>query len=435
MLLRRDHIFFIDDTPENKISFYHLLFFIVMLPFDRFYSEIILISFALHIVIHLTKDRIKAALNPQTVILSSVFLINLLGLIYSPDRKATLNDLERQLAILLFPILISASGLNLRKYKDKLLKVFSLTCTGVIAYLFIYNFRLILYNHLPFSYLFSNLFINHNFSAPIEMHATYLSMYVSLALISFLFFLLTSKSDRNKMFYGACMLILLAGLMQLASRNVFIATILIIVVLYPFFIKEKAVRIRFVLIALPVILIALVSIFRTSWLRQRYTTELKNDLTQASINTMEPRVERWQVAWKLFQNAPLLGYGSGTEKRILMDQYFEAKLYNSYLNKLNAHNEYLSIMLKTGVWGLAIFLFTLLYGYISAWRNQNIIFAGFMTLIAFVSFSENIFDVNKTIFFYSFFFSFFVFSSKYKPAINTVFKRKTKASTAKTDSI
>ena len=45
----------INDNTANKISYYHLLFLLASLPFDRFYSHIILISFAAHTLIHLKK--------------------------------------------------------------------------------------------------------------------------------------------------------------------------------------------------------------------------------------------------------------------------------------------------------------------------------------------------------------------------------------------
>ncbi len=383
-----------------------------------------MISYTAHTIIHLNQKKIRAIFNFQNLVLSSVFLVNLIGVAYSPDKKSAFSDLERQFAILIFPILTSASDLNLATYKNALLKVFGFTCLITVLYLFIHAFLLIIYNHVPVSNLFSTSFTNHNFSAPIEMHATYLSMYISLSLISFLFFFLNEKSRRNKIFYGIAILILLAGLMQLASRAVFISTLFIIVFLYPFFIATRINRVKFFIIILPIILVAFISIYRIDWFRHRYTIELKNDLTQTSINNdiIEPRITRWRIAWGLFQQNPLVGYGSGTEKKILMENYFEKKLYNSYLNKLNAHNEYLSIMLKTGMWGLLVYLFTLIYGYIAAWHNRDIAFAGFMTLISFVSFSENILDVNKTIFFYSFFFSLFIYSSKNKPQINTIFK-------------
>jgi len=372
----------------------------------------------------LNKQKIKAIFNLQTLILSSAFIIGVLGTAYSADKKQAFHDLERQLAIFLFPVLFSASELNFARYKNRLLKAFGFTCTATILYLFIYAFLLIRYNHLPLTFLSSISFTNHNFSAPVDMHATYLSMYVALSLVSFLYFFLNEKTKKNKIFYIIGILILMSGLMQLASRAVFIATLFIAAVLYPFFINKKIKRKKFLIVITCVTLVAFLSIYRIDFFRKRYVSDLKNDLTQISINNeiIEPRITRWQVAWNLFQQSPLVGYGSGTEKEILMKKYFEEKLYNSYLNKLNAHNQYLSILLKTGIWGLLVFLFTLVYGYFVAWYNRDILFAGFMTLVTIVSFSENILDVNKTIFFYSFFFSLFIYSSNYVLPLNNIFK-------------
>src|SRR5258706_7666843 len=161
----RNNFFFINDTIENKISYYHLLFFLIMLPFDRFYSELILVSFIAHILIHLNKQKIKAIFNLQTLILSSAFIIGVLGTAYSADKKQAFHDLERQLAIFLFPVLFSASELNFARYKNRLLKAFGFTCSATILYLFIYAFLLIRYNHLPLTFLSSISFTNHNFSA------------------------------------------------------------------------------------------------------------------------------------------------------------------------------------------------------------------------------------------------------------------------------
>jgi len=382
-------------------------------------------SFAAHTIIHLNKRKIKSIFSLQTLILTSAFLVSLTGVAYSPYKAQAFTDLERQLAIFLFPILISASSLNLAVYRNRLLKIFGFTCSITVLYLFIHAFRVILYNHSPLSYMVSTFLTNHNFSAPIQMHATYLSMYVSLSLIIFIYFFLEEKIRINKLLYATCILILVAGLVQLASRSVFIATIFIIA-LYPVFIQQRAIRMKFLMLALPIMLAALISIYNIDALKRRYTVELRNDLTQASINNeiIEPRMARWQIAWQLFRHSPLIGYGSGTEKRILMENYFDKRFYNSYLHKLNAHNQYLSIMLKTGIWGLLIFLFVLTYGYLLAWQNRDVLFAAFITLIAFVSFSENILDVNKTIFFYSFFFSLFIYSSRYTPSVAAIFKVK-----------
>ena len=110
---------------------------------------------------------------------------------------------------------------------------------------------------------------------------------------------------------------------------------------------------------------------------------------------------------ELIAQKPITGYGSGTETDLLKQKYFEHKLYNSYLHELNAHNEYLSLTLKTGLIGLMIYLFILFMAFKTAIEKKDIFFCSFLILAATISFSENILDVNKGIFFFSFFYSLF----------------------------
>ena len=52
-------LFVINDTLSNKLGYYHLIFFLVALPFDRFYSQLVLISFLIHTLIHLGKNSFR----------------------------------------------------------------------------------------------------------------------------------------------------------------------------------------------------------------------------------------------------------------------------------------------------------------------------------------------------------------------------------------
>ena len=408
------NIFFIQDSLENKISYYHLVFFVILLPFDRFYSELVILSLLLHTLIHVNKARLHSILTFQNLILISVFLINLAGIIYSTDQREALKDIIRQLAILLFPIIFSLTGLGWQQYKTRILKLFGLTCVFTILYLYADAIHIILYNKLPIRTLFSQAFINQNFSGPIGLHATYFSIYVSLSVAVFLHLFLEEKKNKYRFFYALAIGILLAGLIQLASRSVLIATVILVILVFPLLIHSGKQRIRFILVSVFVLLVTIFGISRTTTFKKRYVSDFKNDLTQASINNeiLEPRVIRWRHTLQLIEISPVIGHGSGSEKRLLKEKYFENKLYNSYLNELNAHNQYLSITLKTGIAGLIVFFLTLFYGFAIAWRNRDIILASFMLIISIVSFSENILDVNKGIFFYAFFFSFFVIRSK-----------------------
>ncbi|MDP4264768.1 MAG: O-antigen ligase family protein [Bacteroidota bacterium] len=404
----------LQDSLTNKISFYHLGLFLVMLPFDLFYSELILISLSLHTLIHINKKKIGASFTRQNLVLSSVFLLNVLGLIWSRDREEGLEDIGMQFSIILFPFIFSASGLNLNRYKKKLLLLFGATCTVTIVFLYTDAIHIILYNKLSPAILFSPAFINHNFSQTIPIHATYMSMYTALSIASFLYFFPEEKSNRTRFLYIIAITILVAGLLQLASRSVLIATIIFITTGFFLSMPKGTKRTRFIVITILVSLICLFGITMIDSFKKRYISELEKDLTQVSVNNEipEPRIVRWQYTLPLVKNAPVIGHGSGSEKRLLKEMYFEKKLYNSFLHELNAHNQYLSFFIKTGVIGLIILLVTFYSGLVAAWRRKDRVFWAFMILISIVSFSENILDVNKGIFFYAFFFSFFVKTGK-----------------------
>lgn len=399
-------------TAEHKISFFLVAAFLISLPFDRFYSQLALAAFILHTLIYTGRSDFRNLFRWPNLVLASVFLVNLAGMLYSPERTQGGKDLTRQLAILLFPLAFSLSHFPWQQYRHQLLSLFSLTCAATILYLFVDALRIMMYHQLPIPTLWSPAFLNHNFSSPIGIHATYLSLYAALSFMIQWPRLWQHAPRAKKIFPAVILLVLAAGLLQLASRSVLIALALALL-LFPFFSTEKKMRWRVLVLTLLLLAAALTAIFNIDSLRQRYISGLKQDLLPAQEEIlMEPRALRWSLVWDLIQKQIFTGYGHGTEKKILKEAYYERKLYNSFLHELNAHNQYLSIWLKTGLWGLLLFLLTLGYGFLHAGRRRDFLYFSFLLLVSLVAFSENLLDVNKGIFFYAFFFSFFVFSGK-----------------------
>lgn len=174
-------------------------------------------------------------------------------------------------------------------------------------------------------------------------------------------------------------------------------------------------RLRFVLISLALSGMVITGILNLDAFKERYVVELKEDLSRSTITeTTDPRLARWGVAMELVGKSPIIGYGTGSEIGLLHEQFFQKKLYSSYLNNLNAHNQYLSFLLQSGVLGLLVYLAGLSYGFKIAFRKKDLHFFTFLALMAVVSVSENMLDVDKGIFFYAFFFSFFVFGHEEK---------------------
>lgn len=402
-------MFTINDTLTNKISYYHTLAFLMGLPFDRFYSELVLISWLLHELIHLKKKKLSGIRMPL-MMTSLLYLVVTISTIYSADKEQAFKDLQVQLAFLLFPLIFSVTSLDIRKYSNRLLKAFTLICLITILYLYFDAFRIIRYNKLPFSTLISNSFINHNFSLALQLHATVLSMYITLAAGYLLHRFIHSDKARERLVYAGGLLILAAGIFQLSSKAVFIATLIIINILFPLLMLKRQTRWKFMLVSFLVSALVITGITQIPTFKERYIAGSRNDLNEVSVRNdlLEPRLMRWQAALKLVQKAPLIGYGTGTEKKLLKEKYFENRLFNSYVHELDAHNQYLSFLIRTGIIGLFVYLLVLFVALKRALQTADLVFCVFVTIIAIVSFSENILNFNKGIFFFNFFYCFFI---------------------------
>lgn len=406
-------LFTIDDDIVNKISFYHLACFVTALPFDFFYSQLVMISFAAHTLINLKKTRLQILLTRQVLLPITVFFIGLLSILYSDNKPEGINISARQSAIFFMPVLLSLNQLDLNKYKMQLLKIFAFTCTAVIIYLYADTVKTILFFHLPVAAVFTTAFINHNFSLPLNMHATYLAMYCAFAAFIVLYAANQTANIQKKILYACCALVLFAGIFQLTSRAVFAAVLLIVLIAIPVFLISTAKRITAIAITLVIATSTFFIITKVAAFKMRYVNELKNDLAQTEMNNeiLEPRTKRWQLAFSLIQKSPVIGYGNGMEVELMKNKYFENKLYISYLKEFNVHSQYLSFLIKAGLVGLILYLFVLYAGLSKAFAKKDFLFFVFMMLVTVLSFSENMLDVNKGIFFYSFFMSFFLLSN------------------------
>jgi O-antigen ligase len=204
--------------------------------------------------------------------------------------------------------------------------------------------------------------------------------------------------------------VLFAGLIQLSSRSVFIAMCLIIIIAIPALLLHGKERLHFSIVSLLVFLVLISTIANIDSLRKRYVSDLKDDLSETAVapDLTETRMKRWDLELELIKKSPWIGYGSGSEKQVLKDKYFKEKFYRSYLFELNAHSQYLSFLINSGIVGLFLYLYILLYGFSKAIKRRDFLLLSFLILIAVVSISENTLDVNKGIFFYSFFSSLFL---------------------------
>ncbi|MDB5287694.1 MAG: O-antigen ligase family protein [Mucilaginibacter sp.] len=408
-------LFLITDSTANKVSYFHVMLLLLSLPFDRFYSHLILISLTIHTLINLNKKDIKLLFTLPNLILQSVFFVTVIGTLYTINKTQAFNEWSRQVVILLVPVIFCLNTLDLNKYRNNLLLVFALGCTATIIYLYVQVFITIKYYHLPVSAVFSSAFTNHNFSETIDMHATFFSMQIAVALVYLLYALIKETATDKKILYAFGCFVLMGGILQLSSKSVFAGLLIIVNVAIPYFLLTGRARIKYITVAASLSALIIAGIYNIDNFKSHYITDLQKDLSKASANELtDPRLARWGVALQLAAQAPVIGHGSGSEIQLLKEPFFQHKFYRSYLHELNAHNQFISFFIKTGIWGVLVYLAILFFGFRMATSKNDLLLFSFMVIITAVSFSENYLDVDKGVFFYSVFFSLFIFSHRLK---------------------
>lgn len=400
----------------KNVSYYLILFFLVCLPFDQFYSETALIALTAHTVLTGTRETFRKALDKRVLLLQAIYWITLLGVGYSRYPGPAFMECIQQLPLLLWPWLACVLQPVLQSRKNDLLGAFALSCCVTILFLFYNALQTIHYFHMGWGALFSHFFVNQNFSAPLELHATYLSAYAALSLVYLaarVFEEWRSSGAFRRLLYMGGMLILTVGLVQLSAKSVLVGTWLVFIIGIPCFLfpaRRRAAAFRIMAVLMFTFVLGAV-LLRAASFRTRMVTDLTRDLAQdrAADPLNEPRMVRWAVTWSLIRSAPVAGYGSGSEMPLLKDAYYRDRLYEPYLYGLNTHNQFLRCWLTTGMAGLLAYLGLLGFGFVQAWKRKDLVWTGFLVLVTTVSCAENILDVQKGIFWFSFFFAFFIF--------------------------
>jgi O-antigen ligase len=395
-------ILYIEDTPANKISYYLLLVFLVTLPFDRVYSELSLIGLLLHTLLHPATDR-KISFRWAGWLVACLYLLMAISALYAPNFSDAGRQLEKQLALLLFPLIVWFSRLDWDKVRWRLLKGFAFSCLFTVIYLYGCALAKIQEEGLSLRALLTPMFLNHAFTAPLDLHATYLAMYVAIALVVFI-----QLAVRGQRFlYGLLSLILLAAILQLASRAVCVAVLVLLNGIIPWLLFRGRARKLAVFVFASLSLVAGAVVVANKNLNSRYLVSLKQDVQRVTgqEEDPEPRMVRWGCAWELIRQSPWIGYGAGAEVPKLKERYYAHQLTISYTHDLNAHNQYLSYLLNAGLPGGLLYLGVLVAGGIIAYRRRDVFLSSLLVLVVTVSFSENILDTNKGIFFFSCFFT------------------------------
>jgi O-antigen ligase len=412
----------IKDTVTNQISFYHILLFFVCLPLDRFFSELIFGSLVIHTLINVKKTDLKRVYDRRVLIVQAVSFVTLFSTIYTTNLKRAMDDWAMQAHILFIPMVFAIHQPLIAKYKRQLVSGFAWSCVLVVAVLFGIVLATIRHFHLPLSFVYTTSFINHNFSKPVNIHATFFSVLVVAAVVVLFQDLLREGKKSAKVILLIGIAVLLGGLIQLSSKSAIISLMIVAYIFVPLYLFEGRKRLLLLCASLLITLLAGALVLKYDGLKTRLFSDLESDVDMSHVAVVtDSRLDRWRATMHTVKARPIFGFGTGTEKEVMEQTYFYNKLYHSFIHELNAHNEFLSLLIKSGFIGLAVYLFTLGYSFVLSVRNKDLLLTTCVVLMISTSIAENVLDANKGIFFYSAFFALLLLTIKSapKPHLNT----------------
>lgn len=395
------------------ISLIYLNTAILLVP-DRLKGLPIILLLILVLYRHFKLTKKPILLTKTYLISIGFFIIILFGVLYSSNFSYGLKKIETGLSLIVFPtifFLISGDKIIINK---KTIKTLKLTFIVSLMFFLILTF-LYFYITEPF-YTFKSTVIHYTNLVDIrinnyKIHPIYLSINIGIALV-FTLSLLGEKEQKNKYIIVFLFLVLIAFMVILNKKGPIIFLVFLGVILL---IKEKF-NFKLILSTSLIFLIFLISIiFIPKYNNVNKFAELTNigSLGKDDNSSTAIRLQIYECSIiKVFQY-PFFGYGIGDVKNVLDDCYRE-KNKDLLKNNYNSHNQYLSILLSSGIIGFLAFAYYIFFVLkISNTTDSKVLFF-LMVYFSLNMLTENILEREDGVIIISFLINFFLFSVKKK---------------------
>jgi O-antigen ligase len=379
-----------------------------LLPLKVHYSNIAIGVAVFFWLVTFSKERLKQDTATLTVfcIFCSLYLIEILGLVHSDNLRYGFFLLETKLALLIFPVIIFLSSIT-QKHVTYVLRAFMAGVTAASLICMVLAIQKLLEIKVPLSWFFTDdRFHNQKFTEPISIHPAYLSFCISILI----FYIIEREWKHRKLrpvwvglllFFGLCLFIL----MSRAAIAAFALALLVYVV------YEILHRKQFLVTGLTLLAIFFLTVFitlsyvpdfraRMLELTENYEVILKSD----NGSSTSLHVQQWYCAWNSVNGIQLIwGLGTGDEKDALTECYTENQFKWLIKLKLDAHNEYLSSLVRHGIIGVILLFLNLVVAIVLALKSRSPLYLTFIVMVIIHAISVSILYGQVSLIIYSLF--------------------------------
>jgi O-antigen ligase len=234
------------------------------------------------------------------------------------------------------------------------------------------------FNPYPTEYPLPNYFFGDELT--LFQHPSYLALYVIISVfIAFESWFDHSIKKQVRVFWLLVAIFLFVSLYFISSRAGMLAGI-ILVLLY-FSIKLNAVKNgRLVMLGIFVLVIVSLPLLKNN-LRYSYLYDKIMHRETLGENIKEPRLIIWESAFEIFAENYLIGVGVGDVRDELAKQYEKIGKTDMAQSRLNAHNQFIEVLLETGLIGLIMFFMMLGIMIYFAFSQRNLLYGIFLIMI------------------------------------------------------
>tara|TARA_B110000208_G_scaffold114379_1_gene140619 strand:- start:404 stop:1642 length:1239 start_codon:yes stop_codon:yes gene_type:complete len=347
----------------------------------------------------------KTKINFRLFLLNaSLYIIYLLAFFFSNHKGAIGILLETSLSVLCLPLVFNVLISHVRFDKRVRLKFYKLFITSTFMFSILILFNIFIDDTTIY---YSNWYTNKartiiENSRFIGQHPIYASVFFGISILFAVDILKNTENKiSNKAFYYSAILFNFFLLLFFLSKGVLLA--LLITLFAVFFMNTKWTKKRIAFLLVSIFLISCLFTFN------RRMNELINIDTYKSVNTNYStglRVGIYKCVYGLAKDNWILGYGPGNTQEVLNDCYASNSpvlLEKTY----NSHNQYLDVLLKTGIFGLLVFLSFLIINYVKAKKNKNFIVTYILIFYYIIFLIENILLRQSGVILFYFFITFF----------------------------
>ncbi len=129
-------------------------------------------------------------------------------------------------------------------------------------------------------------------------------------------------------------------------------------------------------------------------------------------SSLMQRFEFWRASWGIIKDHWLTGVGTGDMNEAFQQQYETMKSKLSPDQRWRSHNQFLSIFVGFGIFGLLWFLFAILYPPLALGKFKDYFFLVFFIIAILSMMPEDTIESQLGVTFFAFFYSFFLFARK-----------------------